>query len=1615
MDIIFHRSDMNEKHIHFPLYYISPIFYLEHFLSKSNNKCITIPITNTNTQINDQIKIIFSYAFSGSNTATNYICNYDSYLIYIGGLIGVMFILFILILFIPGANGRGWEIIGKLLYNILKIFYDYLLHILFYLCTKKFIFHTKLIGDGLSVFTVIWIVLTLILFVCSFMFNKYSHHGHCMLNYIIEDNTSEVFLSFLSSLIINLRHTQTKFFFFHFFWYLVFIKQCYNLFWQFRYKVFSRFNEKVNFYIKYFFLSYSTSRLVISIVLCIAGYSLQENQKIAFHVLEFVLGIIMYCLVIILLHIYLVKELKINDLIYSLKNDNEMGQFEELFIVFMLKFTDYFQFRLFRVADLRDRELILEMQRRRKEIVDSFKNQFLFLIKKEKMFGTELKDESDNKFESSEGTPEHKNNIVISSVDNNHLVITEEMMLINKFNEDIKKLPLKKGTTHKTMQKFESINNKEKLSEENEFKQIQKIILKLAKMIKKHINTNYWNVNTKKQIFEFLVFVKLICYCEYDENTNRAEFYVKKYLRRKAVSSKFEILLRFLDIKFRMFSLSLDDNAIHTIKMIELSNKLLDLIKMFKLILEQFELNGDTEQKKLEIIEKDNEAIGKCYAEVSHYSQLTDNQFKQNENATYVKLKIAQQLLFSPELPDKLIEETDIQVTELEFNKSNYFILSFEKDTIAINRSPAKYLEKSGFKGEDLFKKEITTIIPKCFKRFSYMQLKSDITKKGKSQFENTEFLLTKDNYILRAKLKYTTLPIISTEALIFAEVDFNLKNFNTCFIINSKNEIIEIGNGLRNFFGLTPSMLPLSLSDVFDTSQPIQYKFLHNRHYHTLNLQHNKAITLNIEGYLKIYQQLRKLHGIQTEDKNFVDNIKKFLDMHKIKDKSTISILFSKVDYLSKRIDNIYDVYSFMFPTTTGGSTILEGSFSTKVGGGSSNGMSTMGGGIMEPLGMAFENKYTYCSSSSVSMSTTSLNKVNAVLNGQRGRSTKNKRNINIPEILETTYGIILIIVVIILVILIKILSDDLVMNFSILKNIRLLTSYYYNGSFHLINKIIFRDNTNYNSVELDIIDKIPGTKPFCPYYQLEFELISENFFTQYNEFISEIHKHLKAEFINEKINLLVDVIQNDGTNITENFIEAMNIPKLNFYFLSRNKEYMETLPFFDITNDYGNELYKLNEIQQTFYVTLLNYQNILDKFLDVSENIRLMFSEKFGSYRVRIYVIFCCSIFINLLLFFLYAFNTNSTKNKLLRVSETFFIITKKNISYLNQKLDHIRKIIDVEEHPNQVLTKITKSIQKKRLSEKTNKTFPIGNETNKQGTSPSSLSIENKKQPTHHEIKTTNVKYMHNNKKDTHYLKIYCSVLTAIIITHSLFLIYAVIVIPLLSMMMENILVIQQFTREATNLQRVAINYYLTLEIFILFNKTEDAINSGYVDDYPSTFYESLKTIQNYMTINDDLKPIEEYLNSLYGDELCANAFINNPDDNMIKMCFGIDIQHSSWTNVLSHVIRTIRNLFYNFDNSNRTLSDIDYYFHCEEMQEINIISFTLVQEMIDYIKDINGMIIYEKAINHFVINVILMSVSLILLEVSNFIIITMKIVKKLKNTFSNFQLIEKFFLS
>ena len=98
-----------------------------------------------------------------------------------------------------------------------------------------------------------------------------------------------------------------------------------------------------------------------------------------------------------------------------------------------------------------------------------------------------------------------------------------------------------------------------------------------------------------------------------------------------------------------------------------------------------------------------------------------------------------------------------------------------------------------------------------------------------------------------------------------------------------------------------------------------------------------------------------------------------------------------------------------------------------------------------------------------------------------------------------------------------------------------------------------------------------------------------------------------------------------------------------------------------------------------------------------------------------------------------------------------------------------------------------------------------------------------------------------------------------------------------------------------------------------------------------------------------------------------------------------------------------------------NSNSDKDAIQKYFHDTDMRRLNIICFCFVQQLMEYIKDTNGIIIFEKAINTFVTATIVMSVVLILLEVGNFIVITGKIVKTLKITHENFKLIEKFCLS
>ena len=245
LDISFSHSYLKEKNLHFPLYFFSPIFYLEYFLTKSNKNCLTLPIEDD--ILNDQLRIIISFTFNQDKNNNAFFCNFDSYILYISSSIILISILFILLLLIPITSNKTCEYIKKGIYIFIYIFYVYFLHILFYLCTRKLPFHFTMINYKLDVYTFIWILLTILLFIGSFLFNKFTDLGNHFLNYMIEDNTYETFLSLLTALIINFRFTHRKLFFLIFWWYFIYIKKCYDLLIRFRYGLLSNITEKIDF------------------------------------------------------------------------------------------------------------------------------------------------------------------------------------------------------------------------------------------------------------------------------------------------------------------------------------------------------------------------------------------------------------------------------------------------------------------------------------------------------------------------------------------------------------------------------------------------------------------------------------------------------------------------------------------------------------------------------------------------------------------------------------------------------------------------------------------------------------------------------------------------------------------------------------------------------------------------------------------------------------------------------------------------------------------------------------------------------------------------------------------------------------------------------------------------------------------------------------------------------------------------------------------------------------------------------------------------------------------------------------------------------------------------
>ena len=116
LDIIFNKSSITWKTISFPFYYFFPY------------------------QIITFVILILIY--------------------YIGGVFLFIFCLFLIVLFIPSTSNKYLISISKVINRVIEIFFSSLLHILFYLSTKKFIIHSNVLNKDIDAYTGVWIFFT---------------------------------------------------------------------------------------------------------------------------------------------------------------------------------------------------------------------------------------------------------------------------------------------------------------------------------------------------------------------------------------------------------------------------------------------------------------------------------------------------------------------------------------------------------------------------------------------------------------------------------------------------------------------------------------------------------------------------------------------------------------------------------------------------------------------------------------------------------------------------------------------------------------------------------------------------------------------------------------------------------------------------------------------------------------------------------------------------------------------------------------------------------------------------------------------------------------------------------------------------------------------------------------------------------------------------------------------------------------------------------------------------------------------------------------------------------------------------------------------------------------
>ena len=1081
-----------------------------------------------------------------------------------------------------------------------------------------------------------------------------------------------------------------------------------------------------------------------------------------------------------------------------------------------------------------------------------------------------------------------------------------------------------------------------------------------------------------KMAREVLIYNKVLLYFISDDKTFRAVYYLKKFIYSKKYDNSdllINSIFKYLSYHFKKIEKKNDENSLeYLIYFNNLNIEYLKIVKYFKQILKSF-----TKSRKeiIRIIDNQSTLIGNSLDRIIALMEKSSDSIKIREQPENDKFKLIEDIMFNANF-DKSFEFFDLNSLDTIVDKNNYFLILFQKGNFIVKKAPLTYYEITGIKTSKLIDNPSINIFPYLMRKAEGKHIKSNLLNNKVIKEETV--LETSEHYLATVKLNYNLLPSYNGKLYIVCMIEnLHFPHDSNYILMQTNGVCIQYGTFFRNFLGFNSQLKRLNILTIFGIKDFNPKK------------SYNQSFSINMsEMLLNVKAHLVKDSGCQQNEITAI--LKKIKE--NFKNSKTL-----KVEFVLKRIYKIKsdEIYLMQVLFSDLKLSLIQ---QKKL--------------EIESLDSQYLKNPINGTSITASHSGPSILSYKILRESAWNITNKKKGNISIVKTaidrISFIYNLFLIILAILICIFIKIFSTIFYNEYIRMIVIREMNFSYFNNLFFIVNMIKLPDSESiYDVLNENYKNEIEGYNiSLGDYYKYLFETNAV--------LLSTKNKYFKNNYTNIKKNsntykslyeTYFTILLHDGNTQEVNYYEAFDLPKNYFYILSQIDGYYIEMPTLNY-DDVPYLIIKLNENQQFLLCTIYNFFIFTLQLNSVLVISKKRFKDAYNNYRILMYVFFLGFLIFNLFSIFLLYLSIEITNGKIYKIIEGILKLTKRSKNYFEEKLKYTKLIIFNEIKCSYALEKLKELNPNNKIKQSSLKNQVLLNSTGQEG------EINSTKEDNDEEDMFL-VKFNANNKKTKYSFKAYIKTIKTLFLLGMIYIIFLIIVFPIMSNYYKKINLKRQVTETVQDLQEIILGFYLQIRLSIYLNDTE-LINGVDVLGFATNALFNNYTETKKLLTKENSESTIEYINMVNNDGYEGCEKILTYDQyyfSLVSICKIEPLLQTKVETMISGYVNQIRSEFLSFKTSDRTSEESMVYFHSETFQFNNLL---LIIYFKNYLQDLEYSYILpqlQNNINGLLNFLIVIFFIMVITEIMYYIGSNMFILRKISSALNDFKVLEKFF--